>query len=1006
MPSEDETARLLRQQAEDLGNHRITALPLGDRQPGRRGVFQRASRPLQGAGDARFDLGPRPGGPPPGPSLPSARRAEVEQRWLAVFDDSMVIERPDGIGGGDLHREGINFRPRRRRSLSDASVPQSVRDALITETRNIAARNHIGPSSFRGRGDGPRRFPGPSAPGRPRYPAMNIQPNPQSRGPVLQPRPPRPGIPGNARAGNWGAPGLVHDQGAFFDKMTRNTGLRCPPMVTNQKETSKNAKPLAKPMASAKDLSLGATSFQPEGLIQSIGASDQPPEPPNQLTEEPKPKLASGFIPPHLRHSLKKQASESKTEDRKFDLNVEQSSQPVILLQASSPVLAPVEDQPIVSPVKKDLLLPAEDARRALRTSTQPTLRSVSQGGSPRRPQLFPPLEESRTPLTSAPKLHGNAPPFPFPIPLGFHISAEFATEFWNHVAKPLWEQLLEDYDDVQQQIIFLTWYYAEKPHEWKEVMKTGPPTREMILKISEEYMDEDQKAILAYRKAQENKFKNVLSPKLGSAPQPPSGWWKIDAADNVAISEWAGKLQESHRSAMLESLKDRVAEEKDPIQTRILYSKMGVLMHEAKEGPGSPRASTQHQKQNKALGLPTKQLTEPSDEKDGDVSVLVLDTEGSKEDKEKDLSSLVKLMWDHGLNPEGYLQTEESFPPTTERQPSPEPERLPPPSPNVSSPLPLVAPTPTASTVAATSPNLPPPSPPRQSQSRGGLASIHSRAPISHNRAPPSRSSTPLSQNSALLPKGRHKTHRGQNAPKDPSRARSAVPGPAPRDPSDERRQREKQERMKEINEKFASTKAGQTRGADGHQELTSSLLEFPAHLLNFGPDTVVQLVPNDAIGDSEETSFEDMEDCEDNQTLEDEDSAVDEDEGPPLGEFMTFEDIMGRQPGISEEEISRIREMNRDSVPALTINCHWSFGLRFMSPVRPGDYFTVELDCTARMPADFLKQLRDKVGVEHWGEVSSHPGFRAVVAHATKAFFIKMARKWGPQFIHGIAD
>ncbi|KAF3158954.1 hypothetical protein TWF788_004061 [Orbilia oligospora] len=990
MPSEDETARLLRQQAEDLGNHRITALPLGDRQPGRRGAFQRSSRPIQGAGDARFDLGPRPGGPALGPSV---RRAEVDQRWLAVFDDSMVIERPDGIGGGDLHREGINFRPRRRRSLSDVSISQSVRDALITETRNIAARNPVGPSSFRGRGGGPRRFPVPPVQplGRPRYQSANTQLNSQSRGPVIQPRPARPGIPGNARhgTGNWSAPGLVHDQGAFFDKMTKNTGLRCPPMVVNQPGTSKNSKSLAKPMASVKDLPLEVISSQTEKPVQPIEPSDQPPEPADQLTEQPKPKPTSSFIPPHLRHTLKKQGPESEVEGKQVESNVEQTSQPVILVQASSTAPAPVGDRPDVNPARKQLSLLAEEVRRVPRTSTSSALRSVSQGGSPRiRPQFFPPLGESRNPLTSAPKLRGNAPPFPFPIPLGFYISPEFATQFWNLVAKPLWEQLLEDYDDVQQQIIFLTWYYAEKPHEWKEVMKTGPPTREMILRISEEYMDEDQKAILAYRKAQESKFKKVISPKLGSVTQPPSDWWKFNATDSIAISEWAGKLQESHRNAMLESLKDRIAEERDPVQTKMLYAKMAFLMHEAKGGPGS-------------LGAPGKQLEEPNDEKDGDVSVLVLDTECSKEDKEKDLSSLIKLMWEHGLNPEGDSLTEEDFPLTEEQQASPEPECLPPPSTSPPAPLSITTPTPNISTA-----NSPPPSPPRQNRFKG-LASAQSRASSAQNHVPPSHSNTPPSHSTAPPPKGRHRSNRGQNAPKDPFKPRGTVTTPAHRDQSDERRQREKQERMKEINEKFASTKAGQTRGSDGHQEFTPSLLEFPAHLLNFGPETVVQLVPDDTIEDLNEMTFEDIEESEHSQVPEDQDPPLpDDQEEPSTDDFMHLEKIMEHQPGISEEEIGRIREMNRDSVPTLAVNCYWSFGLRFRSPVRPGDYFTVELDCTARMPADFLKQLRDKIGVEDWEAVSSHPGFRAVVAHATRGFFIKMARKWGPQFIHGIAD
>ncbi|RVD89228.1 uncharacterized protein DFL_000245 [Arthrobotrys flagrans] len=940
MPSEDENARLLRQQAEDLGNHRITALPLGDRQPGRRGVLQRSSRPAQGAGDARFDLRPRPRGAPPGSSV---RRVEVEQRWLAVFDDSMVIERPDGIGGGALHRVC--------EMLSSPRLETWLRETLLAlpaSVEEVAVYAHL-QALQAARGTSPRVF----------NLVHNLVDRSFHRNLALLAQ-------GSLEMkGNWGAPGLVHDQGTFFDKMTKNTGLRCPPIVKNQQEAPKNAKPFAKPMPSAKDLSLEATGSQIENPIQSTEPSNQPARPQNQPAEQPKAKPSTSvFIPPHLRHALKKQTAGSKAGGKPIELKV---------------------SQPVVNRTGRELLLPVEEAARLVPRASPLARRSVSHGGSPLvRPQLLPAPEEPRNPLASAPKPRGDFPPFNFPLPIDFPISAEFATQFWNLVAKPLWEQLLEDYDDVQQQIIFLTWYYAEKPHEWKHVMKTGPPTREMILKISEEYMDEDQKAILAYRKAQENKFKNVLSPKLGSAPQPPSSWWKIDAADSAAISEWAGKLQESHRNAMLESLKERVAEERDSVQTQILYSKMGMLMHEGKEGPSSFNSGAQGQKLNKIPKLPAKVPVEPSNEKDGDVSVLVLDPEGSKELKEKNLSSLIKLMWDHGLDPEGDFLTEDDFPLTAEQQASPEPEWLPPLSPSPPPPLALATPTPPTSTAAAAAPNVPPPSPPSQNRF-GVLASIHS--------------STPLSRSSAQIPhKGRHRGHGGQHAPQDLSKARDPMPArgtvsaPAPRDPSDERRQREKQERMKEIDKKFASAKSGQTLGADGHQEFTPLLLEFPAHLLNFGPDTVVQLVPDDAM--------EDTEDTESNQSFEEENSFLDDEE--PLA----LDDIIVPQPEISEEEICRIREMNRDSVPELAITCPWSFGLRFASPVRPGECFTVKLDCTARMPADFLKQLRDKIGVEHWEVVSSHPGFRTVVAHATKAFYIKMTRKWGPRFIHGIAD
>ncbi|KAK6499590.1 hypothetical protein TWF481_009955 [Arthrobotrys musiformis] len=995
---DDETAKLLRQQAEDLGNHRITALPLGDRQPGRRGFIQHPNRLFHGAGDARFPLGPRPGGATSGLSPRPARERQVpvEQRWLDIFDDSMVIERKDGLGGGDLHRGGENFRPRRRRSLSD--VTQTTRAALVAETKNIALGNSVGPSSFRGRGSALR--PGaPGLPGRQRHQNVNFQQRQPPRGAAFQSRPPRSGISGVERAGNWGASGLVHDQGAFFDKMTKNTGLRCPPMVKAQQGASSNANTLAKPMTSVKDLPTGAIEPQigkqaqpAEKPKDTVEPSKQPLEPPKQPVEQPKPKPStSGFIPPHLRHTLKRQGPpELKVGEKLVEPKVNQSNQPPAKESAapiSPPDLTPttLTEQSVATSVGKSPLLAVKEAAQAIpRTATPPVQRITSPKKTPGgQVQLLPTLEEHRGPLASAPKLRGNDSEFDFAtpddLPAGFPTTnAEFATQFWILVAKPLWEQLLEDYDDVQQQIIFLTWYYSERPKEWVHIMKNGPPSRETLLKISEQYMDDDQKAVLAKRRSQEKKFKNTMSPSLESVPRPPSSWWKIDAVDSAAISDWAAKLQQSHRNAMIESLKDRIAEEQDPVQTQILYAKMGILMHDGKKKAVGSKPGAYGQWSASIPNQPTNEPTGLNDEKDDDVSILVLDSGAPKEDNDRDMSKLTKLMRDHGLNPEGNFTTEDDSQLAAEAQTPSEPGWLPPFSPSPQHPPTVLEPATSASTTPLSAPYVSAQSSPRQNRF-GGLASIHSGAP-SHQ--------------------GRHRSRHGSTAPK----GRVTTSAPAPRDPSDERRQREKEERMREINERFASTKAVKARGVDGHLESIPSLLDFPAHLLNFGPGVALD-VAADAFADFEEEPPEIMEDPESNLALEEEDYFTDDD-GSSMEYLLGLEETFGIQFDMPEEELRQIRETNRDSFPTLVATRPWTFGLRFMSPVRPGEFFTIELDCTAKMPADFLQELREQVGAEHWRAVYSHPGFRDIIVEATRGFYVKMAKKWGGQFIHGIAD
>ncbi|KAK6358852.1 hypothetical protein TWF696_000032 [Orbilia brochopaga] len=104
-----EEKQMLREQLEALGDHRVTNLPLGNRNPGgRRGPPPPPPQPqnrFQGPGDARLDLGPRPTGPAAGHAPVSRERANpVEDRWASLFDDSLVISRNDGLGAGDLHR--------------------------------------------------------------------------------------------------------------------------------------------------------------------------------------------------------------------------------------------------------------------------------------------------------------------------------------------------------------------------------------------------------------------------------------------------------------------------------------------------------------------------------------------------------------------------------------------------------------------------------------------------------------------------------------------------------------------------------------------------------------------------------------------------------------------------------------------------------------------------------------------------------------------------------------
>ncbi|KAK6518862.1 hypothetical protein TWF281_003553 [Arthrobotrys megalospora] len=998
--SEDETARILRQQAEDLGDHRVTALPLGDRQPGRRGQFQRPGPGrFHGPGDARFILGPRPGGSGPGSSAAAVREREVpiEPRWLEIFDDSKVMERKDGLGGGELHRAGENFRPRRR-SFSDASDPRSARASLANETKHMATKNPVGPSSFRGGrgggnrpnfvlGDRPRDKGYTGPPVQPRNQITTFQPRAPPRGPAPHPRAPRPVIPGGERAGNWGAPGLVHDQGAFFDKMTKNTGLRCPPMVKNQQEGSKNAKPLAKPMASAKDLVQGATVAGIEKSDQPVGPpkqmieqpkqtiekpkqaveqpkrtveppkhpaepSKQPAEPPNQSVEPPRRPVypsekpidpdqpvdrhklkpsTSGFVPPHLRHALKKKDPAGTMVIEVPQPHAKEPATQPSTPQVSSPVQAPVEQQPIAERAGKEFLPAVEAARTVPGISTPPAFRSVTpEASSGERQRLLLPQEESKAPLFQVPKATGKA-------------SDEFTKGFWELVAKPLWGDLLEDYNDVHQQIIFLTCYYAERPEEWQDIMENGPPTRETLFEITRRSIEKDRKEELAKHRAEQKKVENILSPKLGSAPQPPDTWWRLDVSD-TSISDWADQLQEHHRQAMIQSIKDQIKDEKNPIRNQILYAKIGILLHGSNEKAAKANDSgTQGQE---SMGVPNqtaKRSTKVSGRSNGDVSLLDLDREEPRNGNREEGSPSDPAMWEIDLPPEEEekedVLTEDQFPLTEEQNWSPEPEL----------PIPegeLLIPEPELTT-----------------------SDRENRFDRSHSpgRIPPYQPLVSI--------------HSGASTP---------------RESSDERREREKKQRMEEINQQFAAKKNTHARGIDGHQESPPKLQEFPAFLLDLGPDATYEIIPPGAVGQAEESAEEEI--------LE-EDSFLDT-EGYSTDGFLAIDEILNAQPAIPEEDLRKVRQMNRDSISGLAVTCPWKLAIRFTSPVKPGEYFTIQVRCTEKMPDDFLRKLRGKVGGEHWQELALHPEFRAIVARATKMFYRKMARKWGAQFIHGIAD
>ncbi|KAK6334263.1 hypothetical protein TWF730_003477 [Orbilia blumenaviensis] len=1000
--SEEEIARMIRQQAEDLGNHRLTALPLSDRQPGRRGAPPRPARLLQGAGDARFLLGPRPGGANQDTGPSRQRAVPVEERWLDLektFDlDEGVFPNPTPSG----------------HELTSLMKPeiwlQETPLALLVFVEGLVDLTLLLPPANAFEGD-PFQLASSGAQQR-RHKLKLIHQGEDhfhNQGPLVQTF--------------LDMEGLMHDEGTFFSKMTRNTGLRCPPMVMAH-QAQRGLNNLARPMASAKDPIPQATgpharpnqpleqpkppvkpSEQPveqpkqhleqpkqhlEQPKQPLEQPKQPLEQPKQPLEQPRPQLhTSGFVPPHLRHTLRKQEpTEPKVENKSIA-----TTQPKV---ESTPVGPKVNELPRIpvtvpvtthSPVSAQASAGKRPPSQTLKKENSPTAEGATKF-VPRAPTIplgplpserfpSPTLQNSKDLLAAVPKLIGDTLATftdlsEFLTLAEFANPSEFAVQFWNFIAKPLWGHLLWDYEDVQQQLIFLTWFYAKSLKSWKDVVSGGPPTREFIIQITQEFMDEEDKAKLAERTAVENKFKEMISPKLGTTPEPPQSWWKMEEPDANTISDWASGVQQSHRNILMESIKTRLSEETDPVQTQILYARLGQLMHQSGWGPGSTGSAPRAQKPDEPMK--SKESTKANNEKDSDVPVLVLEKKSTGKDK----ISSAKPIREDNLDPEDSLSSlRRTFSDSTHlsRPHTPvEPPRAlisaKPISPFKGKPIPLI-------------PLHPPKSPNPPNRHGHAERAAASEAPTSFRRSP----HAPRNQTNA------------QNVPPTPQNIRSTY-----RDPSEERREREKQERMEAINAQFAALKAGKPRGTDGSRESPPSLPKIPDYLLNFGPDAVYQIASKEMVDDIEEQALGERESLEKGPPQGQEDSLFDAEN--PTEEFVAVEDILDTQAGISDEEVHKIREMNRDSVSGLAITCPWKMGMRFASPTVPGESFIVELDCTSKMPEEFLKQLRDQVNPEDWEPVSSHPGFQDIVAQATKQFVIKMANKWGAQFIHGIAD
>ncbi|KAF3917495.1 hypothetical protein ABW21_db0204712 [Orbilia brochopaga] len=927
-----EEKRMIREQLEALGDHRVTNLPLGNKGPGgRRGPPPqiRQQGRFEGPGDARFNLGPRPGGPAQAQAQPARERARpVDTRWAGLYDDSLIIDRGDGLGAGDLHRQGENFRPRlqRRRSFSDVGMEQKFQHQRLNERpQNNNANFSGGPSRFRGGLQGHPNFVGGGRFGRENRPGEKPQPGFVGNHPM--PRLPR----GSPRDRQWSSNLLSsNQQSLFFTEMGKKTGLRVPTTPSSNVQQQ-----VARPMPSAKDL-------KPEDKSAQVEAAKK------AAADAPKPKISSGFIPPHLRHAVKKPVEQIDEAKPLVEL-VEQVGEVKSLVEPVEPVSEPLP--PATTGVPAITALPP----MSIDAPIPIPIKALDDPGVPRALNRRRSKDDLETPRVPSPKISdvSSAP--------GWNAM------FWQRVVKPLWGNLLQDYDDVVKQIVFLTQHYTNNTEEWEDVLKNGTPSPEKIAQITRATFDKIREKKTKDMELQFEKIKLSTEKVEGGNPVPSIEHWLSLGVPDSMISDWAGKLQQSHRHVLMDGLKERVREEKDVRQTRLLYDRISLLTHGAKISKGHPLPAGQ--------SIPKPRIQWPENPNTQDASVLVdidepeaaNDQRVEEEEQNKKILPSSKFMEEHGKD----FVSENNIPtkPTDEKKAE------------ILSPVPMMPPTPV-------------------------LIPVNARPEYRANRFTRPSASTSTFSPAAL--------------------ARGPVASSKPKDASAERREKEKAQRMAQIAREFDQRRTGAgTPTSKGTDELQGQptrnvqegradnvdLLEFKPEETNPAQEVKVESIPLKGIIAAGETALKDMQTKGKQNKVAEEQSLLDQQSDRKLetsleaGSLRSISEVNKGDVPLAAEDLARIRAQNREMAPKLAVTDPWKLYIE-LEPKHPDSKpVVIGLHCTDNMPLDFIRGLRQILGPEQFAEASKSDGFRDVVMATTQKFYDKMAKKWGAQFAYGLA-
>ncbi|KAK6358853.1 hypothetical protein TWF696_000033 [Orbilia brochopaga] len=696
--------------------------------------------------------------------------------------------------------------------------------------------------------------------------------------------------------------GAVHEMG-------KKTGLRVP--ATPAGNASQQ---VAKPMPSAKDLNPDAKNAQVETAKKAAA-------------DAPKPRISSGFVPPHLRRAIKKPAEQ--TDEAKAQADPISETPPPAEQDTSSgnvPTPTPVRVRS-PSPVK------AQDDIEITRASS--------------RPRSKDDLETLRAP---APKISGalgdSQPP----------SAPEWNSMFWQRVIKPLWGNILEEYDDAVKQIVFLTQHYTSNSEEWEEILKNGTPSPEKIAQITcntfiklEEKEEKDMKSQFEKMKLSTEKAEG------GNSVPSLEPWLSCDVPDAM-ISDWAGKLQESHRHCLMEGLKDRVRQEKDARQTRLLYDRISLLSHGTKGGQGNP--------------APVKQSSRNTNDRHTETTSLLVDIAGPgtpnnqwAQGEGKKLSPLSRFMEEYGKDfvSENIVMSESTG------------EKV-----EITPPVVASAAEATASKALEDRENR---------FIRPSIPSASADPPATFAQGP-AVSSKP--KDASAERREKEKAERMAQIAREFEQRKTVAKAPTGKQGTDDFRESAMKNIQKNVTKHadLLDLSSGEALNKKGRLEGT------PLKDIIAGKATV-----GDASGKDKKSKAIEGQSILDQQS-EDKLKAILE-----SNNLLDLSELVASQVPLSAEDLARVRAQNREMAPKLAVTDPWRLHVE-LEPKAPGSKpIVITLHCTDNMPLDFIKGLREILGAKQFAEVAKSEGFRKAVVKITGKFYEKMARQWGAQFAYGLA-